>query len=289
MESILMLVAILFFSVQSLFLKRYSEKRPLTAQTLAEFCAVMGFTSFFLNLLLSGFRIPYSSSALILTAIFGLSFFATITFYNLSVKFGNFGVAAMFVQLGALNSSLVYGMAVLKEKPSLLTMAATVLVVLSFVPGVWSVAKGKQKPMFLLFCFLSFLFNGATSVITKIRAVKLPDFPETAFSALCALFCFVFAGVLAVLFYLKKGKTPKPLVQVTNGAGFAVCNSIAFLMMLILAGSVPASVLFPAVGGGIVVVSAGISILFLKEKLSASQWISLGLCTASFILFAFSV
>ena len=53
------------------------------------------------------------------------------------------------------------------------------------------------------------------------------------------------------------------------------------------ASTVPASVQFPLVSGGVIVISAFVSFLVFREKLSKKEWISIAGAFVSTVLFAF--
>jgi multidrug transporter EmrE-like cation transporter len=56
---------------------------------------------------------------------------------------------------------------------------------------------------------------------------------------------------------------------------------------LLAANDVPASVQFPLVSGGVIVLSALVSAFLFKEKLSKKEWLSIAGAFASTVLFAF--
>jgi multidrug transporter EmrE-like cation transporter len=56
---------------------------------------------------------------------------------------------------------------------------------------------------------------------------------------------------------------------------------------LLAANDVPASVQFPLVSGGVIVLSAFVSFFAFKEKMSVKEWISIGGAFLSTVLFAF--
>jgi multidrug transporter EmrE-like cation transporter len=56
---------------------------------------------------------------------------------------------------------------------------------------------------------------------------------------------------------------------------------------LLAANDVPASVQFPLVSGGVIVLSALVSFFAFKEKMSVKEWISIGGAFLSTVLFAF--
>ena len=53
------------------------------------------------------------------------------------------------------------------------------------------------------------------------------------------------------------------------------------------AANVPASVQFPLVSGGVIVLSALVSAFFFREKISRREWIAVGGSFLSTVLFAF--
>ena len=53
------------------------------------------------------------------------------------------------------------------------------------------------------------------------------------------------------------------------------------------ASEVPASVQFPLVSGGVIVLSALVSVFLFKERISKMEWIAIGGAFASTVLFAF--
>ena len=76
----------------------------------------------------------------------------------------------------------------------------------------------------------------------------------------------------------------KPIaVMVLLGAAMYVGN----FLQLLAADKVPASVQFPLVSGGVIVLSALVSVLFFKEKISKKEWISVAGAFVSTFLFAF--
>jgi multidrug transporter EmrE-like cation transporter len=56
---------------------------------------------------------------------------------------------------------------------------------------------------------------------------------------------------------------------------------------LLAANNVPASVQFPLVSGGVIVLSALVSAFVFKEKISKKEWLSIAGSFVSTVLFAF--
>ena len=76
----------------------------------------------------------------------------------------------------------------------------------------------------------------------------------------------------------------KPMwIMVLIGAATYTGN----FLHLVAANDVPASVQFPLVSGGVIVLSALVSFFIFREKLSRQEWISIAGAFVATVLFAF--
>ena len=109
------------------------------------------------------------------------------------------------------------------------------------------------------------------------------------------LLTVVFGGIILLFNFIKKGGKDKVLEF--KGAlkmkSLLIISAIGAVMYtgnflhLIAADSVPASVQFPMVSGGVIVLSALVSAIVFKEKLTKIEWISIVGAFLSTVLFAF--
>ena len=65
----------------------------------------------------------------------------------------------------------------------------------------------------------------------------------------------------------------------------AIVNGVAYMLQLIGAASLPATVLFPIVTGGTIVCTSLFDKICFKEKLSRKTKISIAICVLALILF----
>jgi drug/metabolite transporter (DMT)-like permease len=100
--------------------------------------------------------------------------------------------------------------------------------------------------------------------------------------------------ILFVIFVLKDRKRAvcqmKAMVKLKPIAVMVLIGAAAYtgnFLHLKAASAVPASVQFPLVSGGVIVISALVSFFIFREKLSWKEWISIAGAFLSTVLFAF--
>ncbi len=148
--------------------------------------------------------------------------------------------------------------------------------------------------LFFALCLVIFFINGMTGVIAKAHAVSVGAVDEKSFTAIYCVMTSLLSFLILLFSSIKNRKpktevirrvcTKKPLAIV------ALLGAAAYggnFLQLLAADRVPASVQFPLVSGGVIVLSALVSAFLLGEKLSKKEWISVGGAFVSTFLFAF--
>ena len=106
----------------------------------------------------------------------------------------------------------------------------------------------------------------------------------TALLSLVLLFILAIRGKREALAQIGSALKPRPLLVM--GLLGAAAYGGNFLQLL-AADKVPASVQFPLVSGGVIVLSALVSALCFRERISRREWISVAGAFLSTLLFAF--
>ena len=133
-----------------------------------------------------------------------------------------------------------------------------------------------------------------TGVVAKAHSISEGAVDEGSFTVLyCALNALLSLVILAIS-SIKNGKdkaiqiraalSPRPILIM------ALLGAVAYggnFLQLLAAGNVPASVQFPLVSGGVIVLSALVSAFIFREKVSKKEWISVAGAFVSTFLFAF--
>ena len=216
---------------------------------------------------------------------------------------GSLAVYSMFMMLGGMLVPFFYGVVFLQEKLSLGKVLGTLLLSLFIVlQAMWQkpVASGDKKPFgkgkyfFFALCLLIFLINGLTGVIAKAHQVSAGTVDEVSFTVLSCTLTAVFSLVLLGLMCLRKRREAS--LQIVKTLKFKPLCLMAMIgaasytgnfLHLLAANGVPATVQFPLVSGGVIVLSALVSAFAFRERLSKKEWISVAGAFASTVLFAF--
>ena len=294
---IIIVLAVVCFTAQFCFTKSYEKAVKPTLQTTLVMVAVTNLVGVLLFLIVGSFRLEISFVSLLCAIAFSA---VMIPYFIIGVKvlsLGNLAIYSMFMMLGGMLVPFFYGVFFLKEQLTAGRISGTIL--LSFfivLQALWqkndgSQAEGKAKKYtFFVLCLLIFVLNGMTGVIAKAHEIDPRAISEISFTVLS---CAITAAVSLVLLLLDRKKTAivlKSALQAQPLLVMALLGAAAYtgnFLHLKAAAFVPASVQFPLVSGGVIVLSALASKLFFKEKVSVKEWISVVGAFASTVLFAF--
>lgn len=198
------------------------------------------------------------------------------------LKVGNLSFYTMFLMTGGMVVPYVWGVLYLNESFTVARMIGLVSIVAAIVVSNYS-RESISRKMILLCCGVFFL-NGGSSVVSKM--CQTPD----KFGVVEPMEFVFWTGVMrcllctALLFVTgrkqadTKRKTSKWKTLVPIVICSAIVSGISYLLQLIGAAHLPATVLYPIISGGSIVFSAIAGILCFKEKPSALQWAGIALC-----------
>ena len=294
---IIIILAVVCFTAQFGFTKSYEKEVKRTLANTLIMVAVTNFVGALLFLIVGGFKIQFSAVSLFWAVALAA---VMIPYFIIGVKvlsLGSLAIYSMFMMLGGMLIPFFYGVLFLKEELTLSKTAGTVLLSLFIVlQALWQIdeenqelTKGK-KGVFFLLCLLIFFLNGMTGVVAKAHAINRQAVDAISFTVISC----VLTSALSLIFLLPCGKKIKlafkenlrfkpVLIMILLGAAAYTGN----FLHLKAASFVPASVQFPLVSGGVIVLSALVSVLFFKEKISKKEWISIAGAFVSTFLFAF--
>lgn len=294
---IIIILAVVCFTAQFTFTKSYEKTVKPTLSTTLIMVAVTNLVGVILFLIVGGFRVNFSSISLFWAVAFAA---VMVPYFIIGVKvlsLGNLAIYSMFMMLGGMLVPFCYGVFFLKEELTTGRIAGTILLSLFIIlQAFWQNPDGNQaetkgkKYIFFMLCLLIFFLNGMTGVIAKAHEINAQAVDEISFSVLS---CAITAAISLVLLLfsgekgrhaLKKTFRVYPIfIMILLGVAAYTGN----FLHLKAAAFVPASVQFPLVSGGVIVLSAFVSKLLFKEKISAKEWVSVVGAFISTVLFAF--
>jgi drug/metabolite transporter (DMT)-like permease len=284
-----LLIAVIFgLALQNVTKKAFNSK--VTASTPYIFTLISCVFACLFFVITSGFKLDFSLEVLPYSIGFGLSYGAAVIFTFLAVMTGPLSLSVL-ISSYSLMVPTVYGLIFLNETVSVwfyigLFFLAVSLFLINF--------KSKEKKdnetgvkisaKWLLFVFLGFVGNGACSTIQVVQQKNLNGAYKNEFMILSLI---IVIAAITVLIAINERKS---LLGAVKGGGIyaAICgtaNGICNLFVMMLAVRMNASLMYPLISAGSIIVTAIVSIFFYKERLSRLQLsgLVLGICAVIFM------
>ena len=219
----------------------------------------------------------------------------------LVVRLGNVSVYTMFMMLGGMLLPYLYGVAFLCEKPSVFQIIGLFVLIAALILFALPPKNAEKKSthkLFYVLCFLVFFLNGASSIIAKahqINKAAIPTYDFLVWSYMMQfILTFVCFGVGQLIGRRKVAEgqpslciRSNPWMTVLVSAGYAICMGVGNLLLLTAVIHLPASVQYPIVTGGSIIITTIVARIAFKEKIGVMTLIGLGLMFAGVLLFIF--
>lgn len=187
----------------------------------------------------------------------------------------NLSLYSLFSMLGGMVLPFCLGVLFFDEQ---FTLGKVICIVAVVVALSLSVERGTGKGGTIYYIGV-FVFNGLSGVISKFfQASELPKTSEAAYSVWTAVMTALFSGVI-LLFDLKKSPLKLNAKAVASMAGNGILNRVANFLLLLSLAYLPASVQYPMITGGVMIVSTLLG-YFSSNKPKAREWIALALSFA---------
>ena len=240
------------------------------------------FASFFLSALsacegivilfpMNGFRFEIAPFPLLMAACTAVNGILLMFCGLKTLGRANLSLYSLFMMLGGMALPSVMGVLFFDEGWH---WAKGVCYLLLIAALAVTVEKGTQKGGYFYF-FGAFVLNGMSGVIAKIYthfSGETPQISTEGYSLLSAACTLILAGTLALISFFSAKKRP-PLAAVFFGLGSGGLNQFANFLLLVAISHVPASVQYPMVTGGTMIVSTVIA-AFSENKPTKKQWLA---------------
>lgn len=274
------------FATQFLFNQKFEEECGATQTATIIFSLYTSIFGFLVLFAINGFKINFSCFSIIIAtmyAVVGILYtIASIKSFN-EVK--NLSAYSVFAMLGGMLLPSFYGLMFCGEKITVAKLACYALI----VAAMFFEIDFKQKAGKKIYYLSVFVLNGLTGVLSTIHqsAEKFSIVDSFSFLMLAKLLTIV----ICLIYFLKNRQIPakaKTKKAFAFSFGFAVFTTVGNLLLLITLKHLPASVQYPVVTGGVMLVSLIISIVR-KENVTKKDLISTAIAFLSTILISFSV
>ena len=279
---LLLILAAFLFAVQFLFNQQYRSLKGEGLDATMTFSLYTSAISFVILFALGRFQLHITWFSLLIAVLYAavclLSSYAGLKAFGTA----NLSVYSIFMMLGGMLLPFAYGILFANEALSF-AKALSILLICAAVGC--SFEKGAEGKNAYRFYAAIFILNGLVGVLSKIHlsvaalAVDSYSFMATiqlALLAMCLLYCL-----------MTRQGIPKPSGKLYLClSGYAVCNGIGNLFCQIALTSLPASVQYPIITGGVMVFSTLIS-LARREPIGGKTYLAAALACLSTILILF--
>ncbi len=298
MYYLMILVAVVLLALQFSTNKFYQLRFGNAVTTSLLFTALSGLVTALLFFCLNGFSVQITAFSLGMATIIAVLCCSYTLIGFRMFALGSLSVYSMFLMLGGMLLPYLYGVLWLSESLTIGRILGVVLLALSMIFPVLGEKGGsaQTRKLFFTLCFVVFTLNGFVSITSKIHQVSaMPTVGAMDFVILSNGINGLLSTVALLILCQTKhtAPLPEPLTNRSMGliAGIVVvnaaCNGTSYMLQLVGAAHVPASVLYPLVTGGMVVLSAIAGMVFFREFPAKKTAIGLLLSFAATFLFLF--
>lgn len=220
-------------------------------------------------LIINGFKFEFTLFTLIIAVFSSVNSFLFVFCGLKSLGSINLSLYSLFSMLGGMLLPFLQGLIFYNEP---ITIAKIICLCFIIISLSLTLKKDRKNNKAIIYYLGIFIFNGMSGVLSKLFvSSQYPKTSATGYSLVCALCSFVISGVLIFIFRRKIKKT-SVLSTVVNSFD-AIFNRIANLLLLISLTHIEASLQYPLVTGGVIIVSTIIS-FFSNNKPSKCEILS---------------
>ena len=229
------------------------------------------------------------SSELIIPAVsFGLSYAAATVFVVLAIKCGSLAKTTLITSYSLLVPAFA-GLIILREPLGIPMIAGMILLVLSL----WltnhrkktaDTPKEKISLKWLVFVLLGFVGNGMCSTVQKLAPHYLGADVNLTLSTIAAL--GLSTVVLIAASFLTKETDLRSTLRVGGPLSLfcGLFNGAVNYLAIYLNQFIPASVMFPVLSAGEIILIVPYALLVRRERFTAKQWVGFAVGVVSVVL-----
>jgi len=292
MDYLLVTIATLLLAFDFSLSKKYQSLDGDAPISGLKFNAFIGIFTALIFFAISGFKIQFSAFSVILAFALALCgmLYSVLGFKIL--KNGNVAVYSIFLMSGGMLLPYIVGVAVWNETISVYRIIGIIVMLTAVM--LYDFKKAKTTKSQLLLCIAVFLLNGMVSIISKYHQINLNynAVDSAGFVMYSGLAKCILSSIL-LLFYKDKNE----YIKIKQKFSFkkilafyitilsSVIGGVSYLLQLIGAKEIPATVLYPLVTGGNIIFSSIAGKVFFKESFNKLQIISIILCFIGTFLF----
>ena len=276
----MILCSTLLFSLQFVFQNVYSKKYGSGLAATVSLSLYTGIFGFFILWALNAFAFHFSWFSALIAFFAAASALLQIWCSAKAFETANLSLYSMFTMLGGMALPFAFGL-MIGEDFTWLKALCFVLITASLVI---SLEKGEGQKGALKYYSAVFILNGMSGVLSTIHNMG----GELAVDSYSYSMLIKSIQILLCIGILLVKKTPPVRLNLITGLGsfgYAAFSSVGNLLLLLALVTLPASVQYPIVTGGVIVISTAITLLR-KEKVTKRELVAAVIACAATVLIA---
>ena len=288
MQYLFLVIVMLFCILQDITKKQYNVKVEKSNGFI--FSAIVSLFAMFFFLISSGFKFDINSQVIPYSVGFAASYASALVGAFLAIKWGPLSITLLVISYSLIIPAF-YGLIALDEKLTPVKIIGLILLAISLLliskvlerknEG-GEETKQKISVKWLIALFFAFAGNGMCSTVQKMQQTALDGNYKSEFMIVALIISFVALVIAAIV--NKEDIRVGTLPCIGFAAITGIANGIVNLLVMVLTGMMSASILFPTISGGGIVLGFIFSIFVYKEKLTKIQYIGYAIGTVSVVL-----
>lgn len=286
---VLIIIADILLTITFLIQKKYQLKVGVAVKSSLVYTILLSLFSAIIFWVINGFKI----SSTWFSVAMATGFSVVVTGYTLVgflvMEKGSMSIYTLFLMAGGMTVPYIYGVLFLNEELTIIRTIGLLLIIAAIAVANFTKEQTDKKQ--ILLCCAVFLLNGASSVFSKVHQISPASELVTSshFGFLVMTIRTVLCIVALAFTKEKQGKEEvsfsvlRPMIFIIFLG--AVANGISYLLQLIGAVDLPATVLYPLITGGTIILSSLADFFIFKEKLTLKQWAGTGIAFLGTLLF----
>lgn len=262
MDYLMIVGAAFLFSMQFLFTSRYEAETGGGWSSSLKFTLYSGIAGLAVLFIVNGFKLSFSVVSLALAALYAVVCIGCSYASIKAFQYGNMSVYSVYCMIGGMLLPFIYGVAC-GEDFTLMRLICCLLIALSVV---LTIQKGDASQKAMRYYIMIFILNGLGGVICAYHQAQPTAVDNGSFMMLSRIVSIPVCGLLL----LKRRDYKLNLKALFYSAGYSVLNNLGVLLQLTALLTLPSSVQFPLVTGGVIVFSTVFSFLR-REKVTVKQ------------------
>ena len=299
---ILIFIADFLIAGQFSFNKLYERKLARSNGDVLILPVLAALINCLLFLCLNGFSLQFGAFSFGMAVLNAAVQASSMVCGVLVVRLGNVSVYTMFMMLGGMLLPYLYGVMFLRETPSVCQIVGLFVLIAAlilFAVPSQNAEKKETHKLFYVLCLLVFFLNGASSIIAKAHQINAAAVPTYDFLVWSYMLQFAVTVICFAVWLFARGRAregeerqplciaQKPWLTVLVSAGFAVSMGVGNLLLLTAVIHLPASVQYPIVTGGSIIITTAVARVAFREKIGPMKLAGLAVMCAGVLLFVF--